>query len=72
MLRHLVGKSIDIFEQGDSGSPLVDEAAVQHGITSIAFSGCEAGFPAAYTQVSYYIDWIKENAAKILKKKSLE
>jgi secreted trypsin-like serine protease len=58
-------------EQGDSGSPLVDEAAVQHGITSFGKMGCPAGTPAAFTQVSYYLDWIKENSDNYVKQKSL-
>ncbi len=59
-----------IFEQGDSGSPLVDEAAVQHGVTSFGIKGCPVGYPGVYTQVSYYLDWIKDTIDKYLKQKS--
>ncbi|XP_063588808.1 trypsin-1-like [Penaeus indicus] len=43
---------------GDSGGPLFCDG-VQQGIVSWG-SGCDA-FPAVYTQVSHFLDWIKIN-----------
>ncbi|XP_065169021.1 brachyurin-like [Atheta coriaria] len=49
---------------GDSGGPLVLEGTTQVGIVSfgIAF-GCELGYPAAFTRVSSYVDWINAHIA---------
>ncbi|XP_067648244.1 serine protease 1-like [Eurosta solidaginis] len=49
--------------QGDSGGPLVlVSSGVQVGLTSFgAEDGCQAGHPAAFTRVTSYLDWIKEN-----------
>ncbi|XP_065359583.1 serine protease 1-like [Calliphora vicina] len=46
---------------GDSGGPLVLEAnKVQIGLTSFgAAAGCEKGYPAAFTRVTSYLDWIQ-------------
>ncbi len=60
-----------VFNKGDSGSPLVDEAAVQHGITSFGYYGCPVGYPAVFTQVSYYLDWVKENSDNYLNQMGL-
>ncbi|XP_013100296.1 serine protease 1 [Stomoxys calcitrans] len=48
---------------GDSGGPLVLESTkVQIGLTSFGSSaGCEKGFPAAFTRLTSYLDWIKVN-----------
>ncbi|KAH8235123.1 hypothetical protein KR032_008958, partial [Drosophila birchii] len=48
---------------GDSGGPLVLEASkVQIGLTSFgAAAGCEKGYPAAFTRLTSYLDWIKTN-----------
>ncbi|XP_017070556.2 serine protease 1-like [Drosophila eugracilis] len=48
--------------QGDSGGPLaLNEKLI--GITSFgSASGCQAGYPAAFTRVTYYLDWIKINS----------
>lgn len=48
---------------GDSGGPLVLEASkVQVGLTSFgAAAGCELGYPAAFTRLTSYLDWIKSN-----------
>ncbi|XP_017071156.1 serine protease 1 [Drosophila eugracilis] len=48
---------------GDSGGPLVLEAKkVQIGLTSFgAAAGCEKGYPAAFTRLTSYLDWIKTN-----------
>ncbi|XP_036672028.1 serine protease 1 [Drosophila suzukii] len=48
---------------GDSGGPLVLESSkVQIGLTSFgAAAGCEKGYPAAFTRVTSYLDWIKSN-----------
>ena len=59
-----------LFIQGDSGSPLVDEFSVQQGITSFGRMGCPINTPGAYTQVSYYLDWIREEIAKSTKQQS--
>jgi len=52
---------------GDSGGPLTiveaDGEPTQVGIVSFGFSlGCELGWPAVYTRVTEYIDWISETA----------
>ncbi|XP_039965385.1 serine protease 1-like isoform X9 [Bactrocera neohumeralis] len=48
---------------GDSGGPLVDTSSgVQIGLTSFgAAAGCAKGYPAAFTRVTSYLDWIKSN-----------
>ncbi|XP_019893392.1 serine protease 1-like [Musca domestica] len=48
---------------GDSGGPLVLESSkVQVGLTSFGSSaGCAKGYPAAFTRVTSYLDWIKSN-----------
>ncbi|XP_018802344.1 PREDICTED: serine proteases 1/2-like [Bactrocera latifrons] len=48
---------------GDSGGPLVDTSSgVQIGLTSFgAKAGCAKGYPAAFTRVTSYLDWIKSN-----------
>merc|ERR1739842_83711 len=52
---------------GDSGGPLNMKAEVtkagqqwkQVGIVSFgASAGCEVGYPAGFTRVEYYLDWI--------------
>ncbi|XP_018802275.1 PREDICTED: serine proteases 1/2-like [Bactrocera latifrons] len=47
----------------DSGGPLVDTASgIQIGLTSFgAADGCTKGYPAAFTRVTSYLDWIKSN-----------
>ncbi|KAH8380782.1 hypothetical protein KR200_010423, partial [Drosophila serrata] len=48
--------------QGDSGGPLALKD-VLIGITSFGSAqGCEAGYPAAFTRVTSYLDWIKTNS----------
>ena len=49
--------------QGDSGGPLVyrafsDDPWTQVGIVSFGTGRCGAGFPAVYTKVEAYMDWI--------------
>ncbi|XP_052742106.1 brachyurin-like [Bicyclus anynana] len=48
--------------RGDSGGPLIvyiNHRRVLIGVTSFgARAGCEAGYPAAYSRVSYFIPWI--------------
>ncbi|CAH0625497.1 unnamed protein product [Chrysodeixis includens] len=48
---------------GDSGGPLAVTSLDQKiliGVTSFgAQAGCAAGYPAAYTRVTWYIDWIR-------------
>ncbi|XP_062132469.1 serine protease 1-like [Drosophila sulfurigaster albostrigata] len=48
---------------GDSGGPLVLESSkVQIGLTSFGSSaGCEKNYPAAFTRVTSYLDWIKDH-----------
>ncbi|XP_061386839.1 serine protease 1-like [Musca vetustissima] len=48
---------------GDSGGPLVLESSkVQIGLTSFgAAAGCAKGYPAAFTRLTSYLDWIKSN-----------
>ncbi|XP_005187755.1 serine protease 1 [Musca domestica] len=48
---------------GDSGGPLVLESSkVQVGLTSFgAAAGCALGYPAAFTRLTSYLDWIKAN-----------
>ncbi|EDW41896.1 GM24325 [Drosophila sechellia] len=48
---------------GDSGGPLVLASdKVQVGLTSFGSSaGCEKGYPAVFTRVTSYLDWIKEH-----------
>ena len=52
---------------GDSGGPLqrtafynkIDLRYVQYGVVSFGHANCgEEGFPAVYTRVVYYTDWI--------------
>ncbi|XP_039965302.1 serine protease 1-like [Bactrocera neohumeralis] len=49
---------------GDSGGPLVLESSkIQVGLTSYgAADGCELGYPAAFTRITSYLDWIKEHS----------
>jgi len=49
--------------QGDSGGPLVyrafsDDPLTQVGIVSFGTGRCGAGYPAVYTKVEAYMDWI--------------
>lgn len=49
---------------GDSGGPLVltDGSRTQVGVVSFGSSrGCDAGDPAGFTRVTWYLDWISEN-----------
>ncbi|XP_017775144.1 PREDICTED: transmembrane protease serine 9-like [Nicrophorus vespilloides] len=49
---------------GDSGGPLVlAEDNTQIGLVSFGVSfGCEIGWPAAYTRITYFLDWIEEHS----------
>jgi secreted trypsin-like serine protease len=52
--------------QGDSGGPLVyqedDGRYTEVGIVSFgAIAGCEKGYPAGFTRVTSYLDWIESN-----------
>ncbi|XP_042889047.1 chymotrypsin BI-like [Penaeus japonicus] len=45
---------------GDSGGPL-NSGGLTYGITSFGSnSGCEKGFPAVFTRVTHYLDWIRQ------------
>ena len=49
---------------GDSGGPLACKVGGQWvlaGATSWGHPGCDVNYPTAYSRVSYYRDWIKEN-----------
>ncbi|XP_013100308.1 serine protease 1 [Stomoxys calcitrans] len=48
---------------GDSGGPLVLKSnSVQIGLTSFgSAAGCEKGYPAAFTRVTSYLEWIKQH-----------
>ena len=52
--------------QGDSGGPLVvktEEGEVQVGVVSYGSSaGCEKGFPAGFSRVTSFVDWVKDNS----------
>jgi len=45
---------------GDEGSPLI-VAGLQVAITSFTFDGCDPNYPAVFTRVQYFYDWIKTN-----------
>ena len=52
--------------QGDSGGPLMvrkDEESFMYlrGIVSFGTTKCAKGYPGVYTDVKYYIPWIKKN-----------
>lgn len=51
--------ALNIFVQGDSGSPLI----VEDKIIAIVSWGlpCAKGYPDVYTRVNYFIDWINDN-----------
>lgn len=51
--------------QGDSGGPLVVNG-IQQGIVSWALGCAEPGFPAVFTRVNYYIDWIQQHMSATL------
>ena len=51
---------------GDSGGPLMvqeDEENKMYlrGVVSFGTRKCGKGFPGVYTDISYYIDWIRRN-----------
>ncbi|KAH8268265.1 hypothetical protein KR026_003702 [Drosophila bipectinata] len=48
---------------GDSGGPLVTHDGNRLvGVTSFgAAAGCQAGYPAVFTRVTGYLDWIRDN-----------
>ena len=46
--------------QGDSGGPLMCGPCLD-GIVSWGYGCAQPGFPGVYTQVSYFIDWVKAN-----------
>ena len=49
---------------GDSGGPLVLEGTdTLIGVTSYGSSyGCEVGYPAGFSRVTSYLDWIEETS----------
>ena len=52
--------------QGDSGGPLIVREGEEgkmylRGITSFGTNQCGFGYPGVYTDISYYVNWIKEN-----------
>lgn len=49
---------------GDSGSPLMvkedgSNKFTQVGLTSFSMGKCSADFPAVFTRITFYLDWIK-------------
>jgi len=47
--------------QGDSGGPLIDaQSKTLLGVVSWGIGCGRPGLPGVYTQVSYYVDWMKE------------
>ncbi|XP_063599851.1 chymotrypsin BI-like [Penaeus indicus] len=45
---------------GDSGGPL-NYGGITYGITSFGSNaGCEKGYPAVFTRVTHYLDWIRQ------------
>ena len=46
--------------QGDLGSPLM-VAGLQVATTSFTFDGCDPNYPAVFTRVHYFYEWIKAN-----------
>lgn len=46
---------------GDSGGPILDTEGVVQGLTSWGFDCARAEYPAVYTRVGSFIDWITEN-----------
>uniref|UniRef100_A0A915KH23 Peptidase S1 domain-containing protein n=1 Tax=Romanomermis culicivorax TaxID=13658 RepID=A0A915KH23_ROMCU len=54
---------------GDSGGPFVcrhkDDKYYQHGVASVVRKGCTQG---AFTNVSFYFDWIEENVGNLSSK----
>jgi hypothetical protein len=62
---------ICVFFQGDSGGPLVfregDGRYTEVGIASfVHISGCEQGYPAVFTRVTSYLDWIETNTGIVI------
>ena len=62
---------ICVFFQGDSGGPLVfredDGNYTEVGIVSFGHpSGCENGYPAVFTRVTSYLDWIQTNSGIVI------
>jgi len=56
--------------QGDSGGALVfredDGRDTEVGIVSFGHKdGCEAGYPAVFTRVTSYLDWIETNTGVV-------
>lgn len=49
-------------EQGDSGSPLVNEDDILIGVTSWGDGCAQEYLPGVYTDTVYLRDWIKDNA----------
>lgn len=48
---------------GDSGGPLVHKSGRLIGVTSFVSSlGCQSGYPAGFTNVGYFLDWIKRHS----------
>ena len=52
--------------QGDSGGPLIvmdgDKGLMYlRGIVSFGTNKCGHGYPGVYTDIAYYVDWIRKN-----------
>ena len=49
---------------GDSGGPLVDGPGYLVGIVSWGY-GCAQGYPAMFTEVSYFVDWVNLTVSQL-------
>jgi len=48
------------FMQGDLGSPLI-VAGLQVAMNSLTIDDCDPNYPAVFTRVQYFYDWIQAN-----------
>ena len=52
--------------KGDSGGPLIvregeDGKMYLRGITSFGTNRCGSSYPGVYTDIAFYVDWIREH-----------
>ena len=65
MIRHFVFIDEDSCS-GDSGGPLMVQADAESkmyliGVVSFGTSKCGQGLPGVYTNIQYYVQWIKDH-----------